>query len=323
MFILKVLRKVYSKLYKKEKKLPECIKDAQKASDLIYNKLNTNLPVMIARYGGFELSTIINYLGVINKNKNLINYIKGKEPDWFWNKKTLDFLNFNAGFFPITEENIIKFCEIMINDSKEVDILASWQENELYMNTFLDDHKKIHLRFLEPFWSNNPWTKVLKNKKILVIHPFKHTIENQYKKRELLFENKDTLPEFKSLTVIRAIQSLGGNNSEFKDWFEALEYMKNEIDKVDYDICLIGAGAYGFPLAAHVKRQGKQGIHIGGALQLFFGIKGSRWEIPDLEVKNWGIEPGFYLKLMNDYWVRPDETERPKNSEKVEGNSYW
>lgn len=36
--------------------------------------------------------------------------------------------------------------------------------------------------------------------------------------------------------------------------------MKSEIDKCDYDVCLIGCGAYGFPLAAHVKHKGKQAI---------------------------------------------------------------
>ena len=57
--------------------------------------------------------------------------------------------------------------------------------------------------------------------------------------------------------------------------------MKSEIDKCDYDVCLIGCGAYGFPLAAHVKHKGKQAIHLGGTLQLLFGIKGNRWFDPN------------------------------------------
>lgn len=32
----------------------------------------------------------------------------------------------------------------------------------------------------------------------------------------------------------------------------------------DYDICLIGYSAYGFPLAAHAKRKGKKAVHLGG-----------------------------------------------------------
>lgn len=321
MLLLKVLRKIYSKLFKKEKKLPECIKDAQIASDLIYKKLNSNEPAMIARYGGFELSAVVNYLGIKNKNKNIIKYIKDEEPDWTWNSTTINYLNKNAGFFPPNKEHIEQFCKLMIKDSKEVDILGSWMIGENYMKEFLNC-EKVQLVLLEPYLAKNPWSRILKNKKILVVHPFKNTIEKQYQKRELLFENKDTLPEFESLTVIRAVQSLGGN-SQFKDWFEALEYMKTEIDKVDYDICLIGAGAYGFPLAAHVKRQGKQGVHLGGALQLLFGIKGKRWEMANYD-SLWDLEKGTYKNLLNNpYWIRADETEKPPVANNVEGGCYW
>lgn len=325
---LKILRKLYYKLnenkneHKHRNKLPEGITDAQIASDFIFDKLNSNKPIMIARFGAFELATIVNYLGVTNKNKNLIKYIKSEEPDWYWNKRTIKFLNINAGFFPPDINQVTKFCELMCEDSKYVDILGSWIRDEKLMSDFMND-TKVYLRYLEPFWTENPWTRVLKGKKVLVVHPFKNTIEKQYKKRELLFKNKNTLPEFKSLEVIRAVQSLNGENNSFKDWFEALNYMKTEIDNVDYDICLIGAGAYGFPLAAHVKRQGKQALHIGGALQLFFGIIGKRWEDPEYGVPQWGIERNFYVNLINEHWVRADENETPKGSKNVEGGCYW
>src|SRR5690606_28576019 len=107
---------------------------------------------------------------------------------------------------------------------------------------------------------------------------FNKTIEEQYfKKRTLLFKDQRVLPEFKSLETIQAVQTIAGNNSEFNNWFEALDWMKKEIEKKDFDIAIIGCGAYGFPLAAHVKRLGKKAIHLGGATQLLFGIKGKRW----------------------------------------------
>lgn len=91
--------------------------------------------------------------------------------------------------------------------------------------------------------------------------------------------------------------------------------MKNEINKTDFDIAIIGCGAYGFSLAAHVKRIGKKAVHLGGATQLLFGIIGKRWESADIYIKK------FTFK--NDYWVRPLESEKPNNSEKVEGSTYW
>ena len=45
-----------------------------------------------------------------------------------------------------------------------------------------------------------------------------------------------------------------------------------------FDIAIIGCGAYGLPLAAKLKKEGRQAIHLAGVTQLMFGIKGKRWE---------------------------------------------
>jgi hypothetical protein len=144
-------------------------------------------------------------------------------------------------------------------------------------------------------------------KKVLVIHPFEDTIRNNYKNRSKLFENSDFMPEF-DLITIKAVQSIAGTKTEFEDWFSALRYMENQIEKIDFDIALIGAGAYGFPLAAFIKRMGKKAVHVGGVLQLYFGIKGKAWD-------NMGV--------YNEFWTYPSEEERPVSFEKVEGGRYW
>ncbi len=319
---LKVVRKIYSKLFRISNTRPICEQDPEIASKLIYDALISVKPVMIARFGAAELVTVSNYLGVKNK-KNIIKYIKGEEPNWYWNKKTITCMNQSGGFFPPTIEKIEQFCELMLEDKQHVDILGSWLNNEKFVDENMKA-KKIHIRFLEPFWSKNPWSRALKDKKVLVVHPFSETIQKQYKNREYLFKDKDILPKFKSLIVIKAIYNLGKKNDRFKDWFEALEYMKDEIDKVDYDICLIGAGPYGFPLAAHVKRQGKKSVHMGGSLQLLFGIRGKRWEDPNYSMQERGKGKGEYLNLMNNqYWTRANEEETPREARKVEGSCYW
>lgn len=212
----------------------------------------------------------------------------------------------------------------MMEDMKELDLLGSWVKNEVWFTNELEYIQRVHLRLLEPFWANKPWTRCLKGKRVVVVHPFAEDILVQYiNNRTLLFNNLDTLPEFASLRTVKAVQSLGGENNGFKDWFDALKWMEDEIDKEDYDICLIGCGAYGFPLAAHVKRQGKKAVHLGGALQLLFGIRGKRWENPSYGIREWGIPYGSYSSLMNKYWVRPGEGGRPKNANQVEGGCYW
>lgn len=321
-FILRLFRKLYGKAFGTYQLPPlRREEDPDKASEMVYNLLVSDKPCMIARFGANELDAVVNYLGVNSKSHSILKYIIGEQPEWWWNEGIMYCMQNNAGFFPAIPKNMQRFGEMMIEDVKEVDLLGSWLNNE--GKIFDNDHlQSVCLIFLDPFWASSPWTRALKNKKILVVHPFAEIIETQYKnKRKYLFEKKDILPEFQ-LQTIKAVQSLGGMDNGFKDWFEALDYMKKEIDKCDYDICLIGCGAYGFPLAAHVKRMGKKAIHMGGSLQLLFGIIGKRWENPNhgsVELK----KKGCYPQLINKYWIRPDSKNVPINKDRVEGGCYW
>lgn len=216
----------------------------------------------------------------------------------------------NAGFFPVDETHLKRFALRMREDMKELDLLASWRPEELLFRKQLKNVERVTLGSLGPIDNDWAWSQVLKGKKVLVVHPFAETIERQYKTHRLqIWKNENTLPEFASLETVKAVQTIAGCRDErFETWFEALAYMENEIEKHDFDVALIGCGAYGFPLAAHIKRIGKKAIHIGGPLQLYFGIKGRRWD-------NMG--------LYNDCWVSPSETDRPKDLNKVEGGCYW
>jgi len=319
---LKIIRKIYTKTFGSGILVkPRCDQDADSVSLKIYEALMSDKPCMIARFGAFELSTLVNYIGIKKEHKNIIDYITGKENDWWWNQSLINFMHTNAGFFPPTEKKIEQFCELMLQDIPHIDILGSWLAQENLFSKELDQTQKVHLRLLEAFWAEKPWTKALEGKKVLVIHPFAELIEEQYKKREFLFDS-NLLPEFE-LKTIKAVQSIANEKTEFEDWFEALGFMKSEIDKVDYDICLIGAGAYGFALAAYVKCMGKKAFHLGGSLQLLFGIRGKRWEDPNYGVKEWGILPKAYTSLINKHWVKPGESEKPKGAIKVEGGCYW
>ena len=119
------------------------------------------------------------------------------------------------------------------------------------------------------------------------------------------------MPEFK-LEVIQAVQSLGTTQTEFETWFDAYDFMCSEIKNKDFDIAIIGAGAYGLPLASFVKSLGKKSVHLGGATQLLFGIKGKRWD----------NDPLISL-LVNEYWTRPSNEETPAKENLLEDGCYW
>ena len=322
---LKALRKIYGKLFKPESSTYDRgITDPDKASELIYNLLASGKPCMIARYGSTEMFALTNYLGVTEKHNSVWKYIQGKQSAWWWEDNVKDQMTRWSGFFPSTEENLMRFGEMMLEDSKQLDILGSWLPDEKVLKkTFNLGYQDVFLRNLEPFWSKQPWTRYLEGKRVVVVHPFAESIKNQYDNyRDKIFEDPKVLPTFSSFRVVKAVQSLGGE-SNFETWFEALDYMKKEVERENFDVCLIGCGAYGFPLAAYVKRMGKQAIHLGGALQLLFGIKGSRWENPNYGVIEWGIPYGSYSSLINEFWVKPLIKDTPKNAKQVEGACYW
>lgn len=279
----------------------------EQANEWIWKGLTSNRPYMIGRLGGFELAVAIASKTPLNL-QNIWRLIKGEIVIIGWNKKTSASFCNNAGFFPNDKNLFVRFGNLVEQDIPQCDILASFCSNEKFFDNLMLDTKKIKPLDLEPFHHPNPWTKALEGKKVLVVHPYKDSILHQWELRDKLFPTRDFLPEF-DLQIIKAVQSAAGNPCGFKNWFEALDYMKHEIEQCDFDIALIGCGAYGFHLAAHIKRMGKKAVHLGGFLQIMFGIMGKRWE-------------GKY-SFVNDYWIRPLQSDVIKNAQSIENGCYW
>lgn len=257
-------------------------------------------PGMVARYGIYELRGMT---GVDDRTSTAT---------------ILGPLCFNAGFFPNDPALLPAFAGEYRCASQAIDIFCACnfrhglrrQEEAAFLSlcpdAFLTD---LHAqRFLDA--GEAPWTAALEGRKVLVVHPLAGQILTQYENREALFPGTRILPRFTSLRCLQAVQSAAGAKADFPTWFEALAHMKQCMDEVDYDVALIGAGAYGLPLAAHAKRSGKIGLHLGGITQLLFGIMGARWEKQ-------------YAHLQNSAWTRPDPAVRPPGYAQVENGCYW
>lgn len=269
-------------------------------SSIIKEELEKDKPSMIARFGSTEIKAVL-----YPKTSRLIQPLIKKRV--FTNMQML------SGFFPSNEKTILQFSEMMYDDMKLIDVLGCWRIEERFLQKHFPAAKRVELRALEPYLQEDPWSAVLEGKKVLVIHPFNGTIEKQYNtNRENLFADQRVLPQFKSFETIQAVQTVAGGDSIFPDWFAALDFMKSEIDKKDFDIAIIGCGAYGFPLAAHVKRIGKKAVHLGGPTQMLFGIKGKRW-----------MDNAVFATIINDYFVLPSDKDKIKNAAKVEEGCYW
>lgn len=266
----------------------------------IIRGLDSNKPFAVARFGDTELRTIVYTIAIrLGLLDDYPDYIKCKMTN-------------NAGFFPAERDQLIRFGDLMLHSCQSIDVFAVWFNilEDYVIRKTTDKASYINLDALEPYWSSDPWSKSLEGKKVLVIHPFEDTINSQYRYRDKIFRNVNVLPAF-TLKTLKAVQSIGGSD-QFKDWFEALDWMYAEALKIEFDIAIIGCGAYGLPLAALLKNAGKQAIHMGGVTQILFGIRGQRWD-----------QREEMHQFFNEYWVRPSEYEKPTRADQVEGGCYW
>lgn len=320
--VLKLIRKINTKLISSPPQLISFDYGAtedyvqytgQIASDLIKEELLSKKPSLITRFGAVEMTCLLDSLNGPSF-QHISDYLSLKTDSIGWRSSTIKSMRNNAGFFTPSKKYLKAYGDLLYRLLPNIDILGSWLQSEAYFDTELLQAVRVRLVDLEPYYHDSPWSAILQGKRVLVIHPFVETIRYQYEnRREKLFENKDVLPAFE-LKTIKAVQSIAGNKPEgFKTWFDAFEYMKSEIDRCEFDYAIIGCGAYGMPLAGYIKEQGKKAIHLGGATQLLFGIRGKRWDECDF----------FREKFVNEYWIKPFKEDYPAGYEKVEGGCYW
>ena len=288
----------------------------KKTNDIIGKAIEKGDAFWVGRFGGTEMNMIYTVL------KHRFHEDKDEREEGV--KKLCEL----SGFFPNDVYLGEKFVDMMLRDCQEIDLEGKWRrymEDYIYVK-YQKNTKLTQLFHLEP-WNMyrykctkvKPWSAFLKGKRVLVIHPFVESIQEQYNNnREKIFSRiydaDDILPEFELITL-KAVQTLGGEkDSRFQTWFEALDWMIRECKYIDFDVAIIGCGAYGYPLAAEIKKMGKVAIHLGGATQILFGIIGARWEEEN---------PQFCRDVVNEYWVRPKKTERIENAQSVENGCYW
>ena len=279
------------------------VQTAEEINNCIKDMILSGNPFLAGRFGATELFCVRTFdFEVESKYDKVLSQME----NW-------------SGFFPSKKELGDKFKNLMLDLIPEANVMGIWMLpfEEYYLNSYGNKQlQTTYLLDLEP-WSSpeKPWSAALNGKKVLVIHPFKETIERQYKRREEIFPGTDILPKFELITL-KAVQTVAGEkDNRFSTWFDALEWMYQEAMKIDFDVAIIGCGAYGFPLAAKLKQAGKQAIHLAGATQLLFGIKGKRWE------ENTAF--AYVQKFFNDAWVYPSDEDKPKAANKVEGGCYW
>lgn len=281
-------------------------KDFINSSFFLYEQFKKNEPYAFGKIGNCELMCIYNYF---------LYQHKGQQVQWD-PTITHEIYN-NAGVYPQTEQARIDFINEIVNILPNIDSLALWSMfNQDFESRFIKKYSPqcelIDLQCIEPFYSGSPWSEHLENKNVLVISPFTETIKQQYKKRNLIWRDPRVLPSFNLITLKHPHSPGIDKPSEYTSWLNMVRHFKVMMDTIDYDVVLTGTGASSLPLIAHARSRGKKGVHLGGPLQLLFGIKGSRWD-------NGPIGNHLY----NEHWIRPSIDEMPIKYKTIEGGCYW
>lgn len=266
---------------------------------IVDEALNQRKPLCIGKIGATECFAVIAYLLFENKGKI----------------KAYNQLCDTAGFFPkdYDSKRMSEYVKIQTDAISSLDVMIEFPkcyEEYVFSKYCKKDMKTVSFSDFGPYGENS-WVSLLKGRKVLVVHPFVPLIDEQYKNRTEIYPD-GFLPEFELITV-KAVQSIGGEcNNKYDTWIDALNNMKNAISTIDFEIALIGCGAYGLPLAAEIKKMGRTAIHMGADIQLLFGIKGKRWDGTALA-----------QKLYNDFWIYPGDKYKPKGYNNVENGCYW
>ena len=283
----------------------------------IKNKLNNNKNFIIPRIAGVENNYAQMGMSILNNRKvgdNEMNYIKN----------TIGTMKNNAGIKLSDINSIIKYSQLYLEAFNKCDIYFEWDPwgdvykyikgSHDFININFKNKKRLWAFTLDIFHNiyNNPWTQSLKGKRLLIVSPFKKSFEEKLPVLKEIY-GVDLFPDC-SFIFIKPPQTQG--DCESKEFDKELDDFIHEVEKIkdDFDIALCSCGGYGNLVCSKIYDMNKSAIYVGGVLQMYFGVYGSRWM----------RERGAILRLfMNKHWSRPKEEEQPDGFKKVEGSCYW
>ena len=275
-------------------------------NEMIGRLIKAQTPAAIGKFGSTELQSLRGFLRNFSK-------VNADEKTRYYRNILMEF----SGVYPPNYNTFNKWANYWIDEVlPEMNIIGTWfnvNESQV-VRKYTFNAKPMHSHGLEPYIFSNPWSAELEGKKVIVVSPFSKSIRAQYPKRKEIWQlNPSVLPDMDLITIqcptyphlVKPI---------YDDWFESLNNMKKQIALADFDVLLVGAGAYSLPLCVYAKSLGKVGIHLGGNMQLLFGIMGKRWLVSNASINH---------KYFNDAWVYPLKEETPEGNYKVEGGCYW
>jgi hypothetical protein len=280
----------------------------------IINKIEKNQHFIIPRIAGIE-NKLAHY-GIMLKQKMAKNDISSLE-------QILKIMKNNAGINITSLKSLVEYSMRYLEAFHQSEMYFDWEPWGNVARHIIDSIHFIHSNFnkkrcwafsLDIFNSiqTNPWTLSLKNKRILIISSFVKSINEKIHIREKIY-GIDLFPGCEFIFLKPPLTQ--GNNSSQEYDIELNEFVaKINLIKDSFDIALVSCGGYGNLVCSEIYKMNKSAIYVGGVLQMYFGIYGSRWERE---------RPEIMQLYKNEHWSKPKEEERPSGYQNVEGSCYW
>lgn len=304
----------HTRLLKKEPRVDHydgrVILDVRQGNLFLLEHVANCEPMAAGKIGDTELEVLVNY----ERHKT--------DPEQFFRSiaagHELELLYLNSGVFPKRQDVLVRWADVYLEALSAIDLLGVWHNagEKQIVSKYAASATLTGIEALEPYYHDEPWTRALADKRVTVVTPFADTIACQHRRhsgKDLFPDDPSVLPDFE-LTLVRAPFSAGLQRPVHRDWHAALDDLEERIANTTFDVCLVGAGAWSLPLCSFVRKSlQRPAIHLGGALQILFGVRGKRWEHGH----------PLFERLFNDTWIRPLPHERPMRSWKNDGGAYW
>ena len=179
------------------------------------------------------------------------------------------------------------------------------------------DRNVFEAEVLDPFrlaeMRDVPWPQALAGRRVLIVTSMARDVARQYERYRTdgvsWFGDAELLPPNMHLLVVASPVTYRGRAAQ-GNWTRSLEELEKRVAAYQFDVALLSCGSYGLPLGHYITHGlGATAIYVGGALQLFFGLRGLRWkrEIAPYESDAWACpeRPKWDTSGMENYGLGP------------------
>jgi hypothetical protein len=278
--------------------------DGGKAHHWIHDRIVKAVPTAVGRVGGVEAS-----IGLWANSIPMKAYPFGSVQTAYWET---NLGATNAGIRPRNKASYQAFGQLLLDSIQHLDVMGVWQTP--YEPALLQRIKTtpllVNIELLSPSFEFNPqWMDALDGKTVLVVSPYIDSYEKQLGRLRKVWPAREKVPNF----TMKGIKFPYLIEDDCRlTWWGVYGDIAKVVRAGQYDVALLGCGGLGLPLAVMARLAGKIGLHLGGHLQLMFGVYGNRF-----------LEQEWHKRWINEAWVRPESHEVPQSASRVEGGCYW